>query len=109
MFNAVPPKSPLRTRSRGSAPALRPSRPPILHRKVASAVGSYDITATLNDPGAKPANYPATKKPAKLTPRARLAPITADPKTKVYGETDPGLTYQVTNGNLVTVMSLLEA
>src|SRR3954465_748816 len=59
---------------------------------LASAVGSYDITATLNDPGAKLGNYTVPTKTGKLTITARLVTITADPKTKVYGETDPGLT-----------------
>ena len=37
-----------------------------------------------------------------VTVNQRAITITADAKTKVYGNTDPALTYQVTSGSLVT-------
>jgi hypothetical protein len=65
-----------------------------------SNVGSYNLTYSsgitlgsssylLNTGGA--VSYAITPRPITLT---------ADAKTKVYGETDPALTYQITTGNL---------
>ncbi len=45
-------------------------------------------------------NYAITYVPANFTITARPITITADPKTKVYGDADPTLTYQVTSGTL---------
>jgi hypothetical protein len=63
-------------------------------------VGSYPITATLADPGNKLGNYSVTLNSGKLTVTARALAVTADAQQKVYGTTDPALTYKVTNGSL---------
>ena len=47
------------------------------------------------------ANYTLTYVGANLTITQRPVTATADPKTKVYGDADPALTYQITSGNLV--------
>jgi hypothetical protein len=47
-------------------------------------------------------NYTLTFNGANLTITARPITVTADAKTKVYGESDPNLTYQVTSGSLAT-------
>src|SRR6185437_11318130 len=65
-----------------------------------SAVSSYPITATLNDPGNKLGNYSVTLNKGILTVTARALTVAADAKQKVYGTSDPALTYQVTNGSL---------
>src|SRR4029453_10125934 len=61
-------------------------------------VGSYAIqqgTLTLGG------NYNLTFVGANLTLTARPVTVTADARTKVYGDADPALTYQVTSGSLV--------
>jgi hypothetical protein len=45
-------------------------------------------------------NYTLSYVGDKLTITARPVTITADPKTKVYGDADPALTYKVTSGSL---------
>ena len=45
-------------------------------------------------------NYIMTFVGASFTITPRPITVTADPKTKIYGETDPELTYQITSGNL---------
>src|SRR5207245_5339733 len=45
-------------------------------------------------------NYALTYAGASLTVTARPITVTADAKTKVYGNGDPGLTYQITSGSL---------
>jgi hypothetical protein len=65
-----------------------------------SPVGSYPITATLNDPGNKLGNYNMTLNKGTLTVTARALTVTADAQQKVYGATDPALTYKVTGGSL---------
>ena len=47
-------------------------------------------------------NYALTYVGADLTITARPITVTADAKTKVYGDADPTLTYQVTSVSLVT-------
>ena len=62
-------------------------------------VGSYAITqGTL----ALPSDYTLAFIGANLSITARPVTVTADAKTKVYGESDPALTYQLTAGTLVT-------
>jgi hypothetical protein len=63
--------------------------------------GQLDITATLNDPGSKLSNYSVTLNKGTLTITARALTVTADAQSKVYGTTDPTLTYKVTGGSLV--------
>src|SRR5205823_1466040 len=46
------------------------------------------------------ANYNLTYKGAKLTIGTRPVEITADTKSKTYGDADPALTYQITTGSL---------
>ena len=49
------------------------------------------------------ANYALTFIGANLTHRhAQSITVTADAKSKVYGDTDPALTYQITSGSLVS-------
>jgi hypothetical protein len=62
------------------------------------SVGPYAIQqGTL----ALSANYVLTYTGGSLTITPRAVTVTADPKTKIYGDADPGLTYQITTGNLV--------
>ncbi len=51
-------------------------------------------------------NYALTFAGNSLAITARPITVTADPKTKVYGDADPALTYQMTAGSLVTGDSL---
>jgi DNA-binding beta-propeller fold protein YncE len=70
-----------------------------------SAVGSYPIVVTL---GANP-NYDVTKSDGTLTIRARPITVTADAKSKTYGDTDPALTYRLTGGSLIAAEDLAGA
>ena len=71
--------------------------------------GTNNKTVTLGNAGsvtlrasvATDANYNAFTKDITLTISAKAITITADAKTKVYGEADPSLTYQITTGALV--------
>src|SRR5205814_1865835 len=47
------------------------------------------------------ANYAMTFVGANLTINARPVTVTADAKSKNYGDADPALTYQITSGSLV--------
>ncbi len=67
-----------------------------LSRTTGEAVGDYAISSTLAN-----ANYNITFVPANLSITEKAITITADAKSKVYGETDPALTYQITTGALV--------
>jgi autotransporter-associated beta strand protein len=69
--------------------------------------GSYQIT--LGGVSSDPHGYGITYENGTLTINQRPITITADAKSKVYGNTDPSLTYQVTIGNLVTDDSLTVA
>jgi hypothetical protein len=61
-------------------------------------VGSYAITqGTL----ALGSNYDLTFVGANLTITTRPITVAADPQTKIYGDADPALTYQITSGSLV--------
>ena len=58
-------------------------------------VGDYTVTATTGD-----ANYSGSQaQDFAITGRALT--LTADPKTKEVGQSDPALTYQITSGSLV--------
>ena len=62
-------------------------------------MGSYAITqGTL----ALGANYTISYVGANLSITPRAITVTADAKSKVYGDADPALTYQITGGSLVT-------
>ncbi|HWK96870.1 MAG TPA: MBG domain-containing protein [Pseudolabrys sp.] len=63
-----------------------------------SGVGNYAITqSTL----AASANYTLTYVGADLTVTPRAITVTADAQSRVYGDANPALSYQVTTGNLV--------
>lgn len=59
--------------------------------------GYANITAIIPANG----NYKAARKTIKLTINKRDLTITADGKTKVYGDVDPAFTYQITSGSLI--------
>src|SRR5207249_11225177 len=68
-----------------------------LSRAAGENVGSYTIQqGTL----ALSTNYALTYAGAHLTIDARAVRVTADAKSKTYGDADPGLTYQITGGSL---------
>ncbi|RRN78164.1 gliding motility-associated C-terminal domain-containing protein [Pseudoxanthomonas sp. SGD-10] len=65
-----------------------------------SSIGSYDITGS----GLTAQNYvfeQAASNATALTITTRPVTITAEAKTKTYGDADPALTFQITSGNLV--------
>jgi hypothetical protein len=69
-----------------------------LNRTTGEAVGSYAINqGTL----ALSSNYILTYVGANLTITKRPITVTADAKSKAYGDADPALSYQVTSGSLV--------
>src|SRR5205085_664570 len=71
----------------------------------ASGVGGYAITAALNDPDGKLANYAVTFNPGTLTVTPAALSVTADSKAKVYGAALPALTGSlvgVVNGDSIT-------
>ncbi|BCG78600.1 MBG domain-containing protein [Mesorhizobium sp. 113-3-3] len=68
----------------------------------ASSVGSYAITqGTLAN-----SNYAITYVGANLSVTKRAITVTADAGTRVYGDANPALTYQLTSGNFVNGDSL---
>ncbi len=68
-----------------------------LAREAGENVGTRAITqGTL----ALGTNYDLTYVGANLTISERAITVTADPKSKIYGNADPALTYQVTSGSL---------
>ncbi|WP_322416071.1 MBG domain-containing protein [Mesorhizobium huakuii] len=68
----------------------------------ASAVGSYGITqGTLDN-----SNYAITYVGGNLAVGQRAITVTADAKSRIYGDANPALTYQLTSGNLVNGDSL---
>uniref|UniRef100_UPI002613A15B MBG domain-containing protein n=1 Tax=uncultured Tenacibaculum sp. TaxID=174713 RepID=UPI002613A15B len=69
-----------------------------LERVVGEALGSYAINKGTLTPGS---NYTVTFVGNNLTIGKRLIEITADAKSKSYGDIDPSLTYQITSGSLV--------
>ncbi len=70
-----------------------------LTRAAGENVGAYAIT---QGTVALSSNYALTYVGANLTITARAVTITADAKTKTYGNADPALTYQITAGTLAT-------
>lgn len=70
---------------------------------VTSDVGNYDLTIS-NAPftSGTGANYDITLADGVLTVTERPITVTANDLDKVYGETDPDLTWAVTSGNLIT-------
>ena len=69
-----------------------------LARVAGESVGLYQIQQGTLTAGP---NYELTFVPANLEITPRPITVTADAKSKVYGDPDPALTYQVTAGNLV--------
>ncbi len=69
-----------------------------LARVAGTNAGVYAIQQGTLTPGG---NYMLTYVGANLTITAAPLTVTADAKTKVYGASDPALTYQVTSGALV--------
>ncbi len=66
-----------------------------------SVAGSpYEISAVLS-PADVLGNYNITYNTAAFTIAARNVTVTADAQTKTYGDADPTLTYQISNGSLV--------
>jgi predicted esterase len=61
-----------------------------------SNVGNYTIVAS----GAADANYTITQVNGTLTVTAAPLTVAADLRTKIYGDSDPALMYQITAGNL---------
>ncbi|WP_175540825.1 MBG-2 domain-containing protein, partial [Janthinobacterium sp. 551a] len=74
----------------------------VLRRAAGENVGSYTIDASALANG----NYVITAQNGSLNIDARPITVTADAKSKVYGNVDPGLSYQVTQGSLVAGDSL---
>ena len=71
-----------------------------------SPTGTYSIVPTLNDPNNELVNYNLTITDGTLTVTQAALTVTADTQSKVYGDVDPALTYQVTTGALVNGDSL---
>jgi hypothetical protein len=70
-----------------------------LKRAVGESVNTYAINQNDYSFGA---NYSETFVPANLTITQRPITITADPKSKTYGDADPTLTAQVSSGTIVS-------
>ncbi len=70
-----------------------------LTRDPGQNAGTYAITqGTL----ALNANYALTYQGANFVIEPRPVTVSADPKTKIYGDGDPAFTYQITSGSLVS-------
>jgi hypothetical protein len=70
-----------------------------------SPIGTYPITATLNDPSSKLGNYLVTLNTGTLTIGAATLTVQADDKTKVLGSANPVFTGTITgilNGDDIT-------
>src|SRR5260370_9193352 len=63
---------------------------------VGSPIGTYPITATLNDLSSKLGNYTVTNTPALLTITPAPLSVVVDAKSKVYGDPNPTLTGTLT-------------
>jgi hypothetical protein len=61
-------------------------------------IGPYAITCS----GGEDTHYEFSYSPGTLTILARPVTVTADPQSKVYGESDPVLTYKITSGSLAS-------
>ena len=59
--------------------------------------GTYSVTATYSGT----ANYTGSSATNKVTISKRAITVTADAKSKIYGNPDPALTYSITTGSLV--------
>jgi hypothetical protein len=70
-----------------------------LAREVGESVADYSVNVGTYTYGA---NYEETYIPANLTITKRPITITADAKSKTYGDTDPSFTAQVSAGTIVT-------
>src|SRR5207248_2794197 len=70
-----------------------------LSRAAGENVGTYAIAQNTL---ALSTNYTLTYAGADLTITKRAVAVPADAKSKTYGDADPGLTYQITSGSLVT-------
>jgi hypothetical protein len=71
----------------------------------ASAVGSYDITATLNDSTTRLANYTVTLNKGKLTISMAILTVTPANSTRTYGDPNPAFTGSIAgikNGDNIT-------
>jgi hypothetical protein len=68
----------------------------LLARVVGEDVGEYEISSTLANE-----KYEITFVSDNLSITEKEITITADTKSKIYGELDPELTYQITSGNLI--------
>jgi hypothetical protein len=68
-----------------------------LSRAAGENVGTYAISQGSVTAGG---NYAITYTGADLAISARAITVTATPQTKIYGDADPSLTYQVTSGSL---------
>ena len=68
-----------------------------LTRETGEEVGNYDISATDLANG----NYSITAQDGTFTIDPRAITVAADDRNKTYGEDDPTLTWQVSDGNLV--------
>ncbi len=68
-----------------------------LTRLIGEVVGEYTISSTLSNN-----NYDITFVSNNLSITKKLITVTADSKSKIYGEVDPELTYLITAGNLET-------
>ncbi len=66
-----------------------------------SPIGAYPIIPELVDPEGKLTNYVVITNYGTLSVTQAVLVGTADPKTKVNGEPDPALTWQITSGALV--------
>ncbi|MBD2721434.1 T9SS type A sorting domain-containing protein [Hymenobacter sp. BT189] len=71
----------------------------LVRTNLSENVGSYAISQGTLSAGD---NYFVNFVPANLTIGTRAITITADAKSKTYGNADPALTYQVTTGSLVS-------
>ncbi len=70
----------------------------VLSRVPGDTVGTYAITIGTLSAGS---NYDLTFESKDFTITEKAITVTADAKSKVYGETEPALTYQITAGALV--------
>jgi chorismate-pyruvate lyase len=75
----------------------------LLSRVAGETVGTYAIEQGTLTAGT---NYNLTFVSANLTITARAITVTADAQSKVYGASDPALTYQITSGSLTNGDSL---
>src|SRR5207248_1171126 len=74
-----------------------------LSRLAGETIGTYAIDQGTLSAGT---NYTLSYNAANLTVMPAAITITADAKSKVYGASDPGLTYQITSGGLIGSDSL---